>query len=160
MKRVLWVCVLALPLCAAPNRALAWGEGGCCLFPPMEIDAGINARFNVHALDWATSARMGPWYLYFPYEANFQLPAPVGHFPNWPAPQVPEAQPGTFVPPPPTLLPPSSPDRKSGPAAAPAANGNGPALPPQASFYRYQPPTGLRPVSYMSPAVPSYWYGR
>ena len=159
MKRVLWVCVLAVPLWAAPNRAAAWGEGGCCWFPPCEIDAGINARFNVHALDWATMAHLGPWYLYFPYEANFQLPAPAGHYPNWPAPMTP-ARAGTFTPPPPTLLPPPIPGPPPGPAMPPAAHGTGPALPPQTSLYRPEPPTAFRPVSYTYPQMPSYWYGR
>jgi hypothetical protein len=156
MKRLLWVCVLALPLWIAPNRAAAWGEGGCCWLPPCEIDCGINARFNVHALDWSSMARLGPWYLYFPYEAHFQLPAP--HYPNWPAPMVPESPPGTFVPPPPTLLPPAIPDPKAPPAVPPG--GKGPDLPPQTSFYRPVPQPAFRPVSYTYPSIPSYWYGR
>jgi len=80
MKRILWVCLLAVPVLAMPGRVQAWGW---CI-PPLEIDAGINARFNVHALDWSTIAQTGPWYLYFPYDAHLQTAGPVHPYPNWP----------------------------------------------------------------------------
>jgi len=78
MKRILSVCLLALPLLAMPSRAQAWGWS----VPPLEVDAGISARFNVHALDWTTIAKSGPWYLYFPYEGHFQTAAPAHPYPN------------------------------------------------------------------------------
>lgn len=93
-------------LSVSVERAKAWGL--CDLFPPVQIDAGINAYFNVHILDWSHCGQVGPWYLYFPYEAYFQTPAPVGGY--WPA----------WNP-----LPPSAPVSVPAVTTPPASNGKG-----------------------------------
>jgi hypothetical protein len=137
MKRILWVCVFALPFVAVPSRAQAWGW---CV-PPLEVDAGFNCRFNVHALDWSTIAKTGPWYLYFPYDAHFQTAAPVHPYPHWPGPMV--------LPPPPGVHP------GPGPAAPVQV---GPALPSPVSYYHYQPTSVFQQVGYFYPTGPAYWY--
>jgi hypothetical protein len=38
-----------------------------------------------------------PWYLYWPYDAYFQVPAPIT-YPFWPAPQVPPPAPAALQP--------------------------------------------------------------
>ena len=81
MKQILWLGVLALPLCFLPRAAHAEG-----LLPPIEVDAGVKAWFNCRVLDWHSCARMGPWYLYWPYEAHFQNSAPFGQGAGWPGP--------------------------------------------------------------------------
>jgi hypothetical protein len=154
MKRLLWLFVLALPLGVVPGRALAWGE----LLPPMQIDAGINAHFNLHALDWGACGHLGPWYLYFPYEAHFMTPAPVHPYPNWPGSMVVERAPGT--PAPPSLLPPPA----AGPALPPPPAKTAPAPGGRSatSFYRSPPrPAMQEPTALPTSAsgVPAYWYG-
>ena len=81
--------------------------------------------------------QLAPWYLYYPYEAHFQAPAPVGPFPNWQAPVA-----AVSVGP---ALPAHAAGAWQGPAAQPPVH-----------------PTGyLQPVGYAYPQqVPSYWYER
>jgi hypothetical protein len=155
MKRLLWLFVLALPLWTVPGRALAWG---CCdWFPPTQIDAGINCHFNVHVYDWSVCGQLGPWYLYFPYEAHFMTPAPIHPYPNWPGPMMVESSPGVHAPAPAVspsgpMLPPSPPAK-----SRPSSGGQ-----PQTSFYRAPPrlpspePLAL-PTNYSQ--MPAYWYG-
>jgi hypothetical protein len=185
MKRLLWLAVLAVPLWASsPGRALAWCFND--LFPPMQVDAGVNCHVNVHAYDWPTCGNVGPWYLYFPYEAHFQMPAPL--YPNWPSSMAPETGPGPLPPPPRAggpppgepLLPPTGPfTPPGGPGKGappgkmpPVPDGAGPALQPQALFYRPPQTPAYQPVSYAYPQpanypvsmpvyrAPAYWYGR
>ncbi len=49
---------------------------------PCNMDAGFH--FNMQS--YGCQATLGPWYSYFPYEAHFQVPAPVCPYPNWPTP--------------------------------------------------------------------------
>jgi hypothetical protein len=76
MKAILRACLLALPLLAAPTLAHAW----CCC--PTHIDAGISGHLN--CCPGCCGTQLGPWYSYFPYNAHFQTPAPVGGWPYWP----------------------------------------------------------------------------
>jgi hypothetical protein len=65
---------------------------GCCL-PPIKIDCGINAHLNGYIGNCQFGAQAGPWYSYYPYNAYFQTPAPVGGWPYWPASAAPPALP-------------------------------------------------------------------
>jgi hypothetical protein len=145
MRRALWICLLSAPLWVTTARG-DWGGGHFC--PPMECDWGINFRFNVHVLDWSHNSLLSPWYLYFPGDPRCQAPA---GYPNWPGPMA--------LTPPPGTLPPPVPDRKgpADPGRLPAPNG--PALPPQASFYRPAPVSGVSQVGYIQ-AAPGYWFSR
>jgi hypothetical protein len=78
MRAFLRACLVALPLLAAPSLAQAW----TC--PPVKIDAGVNAYCNAYIGNWGMGAQLGPWYTYWPYNAHFQSPAPVGGWPFWP----------------------------------------------------------------------------
>ncbi len=68
MKNTMKAGLLLLAVLAFPAGVYAYG---CPLFP------------NVGGLGGQNIVRLGPWYLYYPYNAHFQLPAPVGPFPNW-----------------------------------------------------------------------------
>jgi hypothetical protein len=124
MRAFLRACVVAVPLLAVPSLAQAWQ----C--PPIIVDAGINAHCNVFVGDSCMRAQLGPWYTYWPYNAHFQLPAPVGGWPYWPtsaaAGPVPGAVPSYQMP---KILP---------------ANNQG---------------GGVEPVG-ASGQGPSYWYGK
>jgi hypothetical protein len=77
MSKLLKLSLLALPLLAVPSRAHAWGCG------PLTIEAGFNWYYKVH---WGCPAMAGPWYLYWPTDAQAQtLAASAGpSFPYWP----------------------------------------------------------------------------
>jgi hypothetical protein len=79
MKTFVRACLLALPLLAAStaSRAQAWGL-------PVQFDAGINAHCNSYWGGANMGPTAGPWYSYFPYQAHFQTPAPIGGWPYWP----------------------------------------------------------------------------
>jgi hypothetical protein len=117
MKIALRLGILVLALAALPATVHAYG---CPLFPC--------AR--------PCTVQLGPWYLYYPYEAHFQTSAPLGPYPNW--------QPGMAV------------------APAPAAY----SPPVQAPWTPPAPQPLVQPSSYIQPAgfnysqPPSYWYGR
>jgi hypothetical protein len=150
MKRVSWLFLLAVPLWAVPTQAQA---NGCCSFsfcwPSFHIDAGISAHCSVSCGDCAN----GPWYMYWPYEAYFQTPAPVTPYPSWPGPMTAGAA-GSYA----------SPGAFSPTAPVPGSGWTGP--PPQASFnypgfnYPGQPQVPMQPVGYYYQQAPSYWYGR
>jgi len=74
MKTAFRVGLLILAALTLPATAHAYG---CPLFPCIGCPRPCVPR-------------LAPWYCYFPYEAHFQAPAPVGPFPNW--------QPGAMVP--------------------------------------------------------------
>jgi hypothetical protein len=78
MKKLILAGLLVLPLLALPARAQAWG---CCGHHPWSADVGVN--FYWHSQP--PPAQCGPWYLYWPMEAHFQVPAPTG-YPYWPSP--------------------------------------------------------------------------
>jgi hypothetical protein len=93
---LLKLSLLALPLLAVPSRAHAWGCG------PLTVEAGFNWYYKVH---WGQQAMAGPWYLYWPTDAQtLALTPPAGpSFPYWPNAGLPLAQPGApAIPPPPT----------------------------------------------------------
>jgi hypothetical protein len=134
MKATLWVGLLTVSLLAVPTRAAAWCI--CCpSCPPIHCDWCFKCRFNIHCGD--SSTQLGPWYQYYPYEAHFQTPAPLGHFPNWQAPMA-------TAPAGPALPGAPAPGQWQPPAPRPAVQ-----------------PTGyFQPVGYSYPQVPSYWYER
>jgi hypothetical protein len=91
MKMLLRAACLTLPFLAAGSLARAdW-----C--PPVHFDAGINAHISGHWGGVNGGPQAGPWYTYFPYNAYFQTPAPIGGWPWWPS--------ATVAVPPPLTVP-------------------------------------------------------
>jgi hypothetical protein len=125
MNKHLGAGLLVLGLLAAGSPAYAWS-----------VECGASPHVGANAGGGGGGTSAGPWYLYFPYEAHFQLPAPVG-FPFWPGPVTAAGAAEYF------------------PAARPA-----PLQLPEARPLSPVPP-GYSPVGYYyyGPA-PSYWYGR
>jgi hypothetical protein len=157
MRRILYAAVLAVPLCAAPAQAQTCF---CCPgLPPTRLDGSVTLRLNLWAGGGQT--QLGPWYLYWPYDAHFQSPPPLG--PSMPGPSfmtlppqfgqggqhgAPAPQPGgqPWTPPPPTPVQPGQ---------------KGPSL--QQSSYQpvgYSYYTGAAPSYWSTGTAPSYWYGR
>lgn len=110
MKKLLWACAVVLPLLALPTEAKAFDLGN------WQVDTGAKVWFNVryagrgygagaggYGLGFGTP-QAGPWYLYWPYEAHFQVPAP-GVSPYFPAPMT---LPPGFGQPPPAPMPPAT----------------------------------------------------
>jgi hypothetical protein len=54
-----------------------------------EVDIG----FHANCVSGGVKACLGPWFSYFPYDAYFQMPAPVPPYPNWPMPFPPRPAP-------------------------------------------------------------------
>jgi len=139
-------CLLALPLLALPStaRALDFDVGR------FRVDAGANPHINVttdngqwgfnglNGCNGVGGPRAGPWYLYWPLEAHFQVPAPIA-YPYWPSSMTTGAFHYQLPPPGPLHLPP--------PQAPPP-----PAQQPQKA--------GFQPVGYYYGQAPSYWYSR
>jgi hypothetical protein len=126
MKKLLWACAVALPFLALPADAKAsWNIGN------YEVDTGAKVWFNVYQYGKPVA---GPWYLYWPYEAHFAVPAP-GVSPYFP---------------PPMTLPPGF--GQSPPAAMPPANYRAPTA-PTSQGYQPPPPNPIRPQGY-------WYYGR
>ena len=102
MKRVLWTAVLALPFAAQSARA----QQGCV--PPVHLNGGITLNFNLFGGGGRT--QLGPWYQYWPYDAYFQNPPPLGHGTAGPSFMTLPPQMGTpqqqWSPPNPTPVPP------------------------------------------------------
>lgn len=117
MKRILQAGLFVLAALALPASAYAYG---CPLFP----NFGSSRPCTI---------QLGPWYLYYPYEAHFQMPAPVGPFPNWQA--------GAAMP---------------GGAPSYASPAETPWQPPMPQPM-VQPTSFVQPAGYQQP--PSYWYG-
>jgi hypothetical protein len=124
MKKLLWACALALPFLALPAEAKAW------YFGDYQIDSGAKVWFNVYQYGKPVA---GPWYLYWPYEAHFQVPAP-GVSPYFP---------------PPMTLPPNF----GRPPAPPAAPGYRAPAPTPYGGQGYQPPMPPSPIR-----PQGYWY--
>jgi hypothetical protein len=80
MKKLILAGLLVLPLLALPSRAQASGCCGCW-HHPWSADVGVNFYWHCQP----PPAQCGPWYLYWPMEAHFQVPAPTG-YPYWPSP--------------------------------------------------------------------------
>jgi hypothetical protein len=139
MRKLCCAALLALAA-AVPARANV-----CCICP-YKIEAGCNAYIRCTPYGGAPT-QLGPWYLYWPLEAHFQVPA-LPQFPNWPSPMglpntggYPPAGPGL---PPPVVPQPAPPGQLTPPM--PEAHPSGYLQP--AGYYNY-PQT-----------VPTYWYGR
>jgi hypothetical protein len=129
-----------LPLAAQPAQAQ---QPNCV--PPMHLNGGITLNFNLFGGGGMT--QLGPWYQYWPYNAHFQTPPPIG--PGMPGPsfltlpppmgpqQQQQQQQQQWTPPTPTPIPPGQ----------PAPNGI-----QRSSF---------QPVGYFyNGQAPTYWYGR
>jgi hypothetical protein len=127
MKKLLLTGLLVLPVLALPAPVHAWG-----CFPPWKFEVGGYVRVN----RGAACAQAGPWYLYWPLDAHFNVPAPTG-YPFWPNPM---SLPG---------MAPAGP-----PAPAP--------VPPQMPLVPTEPlkPAGVHPVGYNYYQPPDYWYSR
>jgi hypothetical protein len=125
MKRILWAGALALPLLFLTSEAKATTIycGG------YQIDTGANVYCNVKPLN-LTMPTAGPWYLYWPYQAYFQVPAP-GVNPYFPPPMM--LPPGFGQPP---VLPQAPPQGYRPPMPAPAAPN--PPIQPQGYWNYYR----------------------
>src|SRR5438093_7294747 len=85
MKKLYLTALLALPLLATPSYADGCFLGYCSGHP------GLSFRFSLGCNSSCCKTcvggcQLGPWYTYWPLEANFITPAPTG-FPYWPQPQ-------------------------------------------------------------------------
>lgn len=143
MKRLLTFAVLALSLLvsAVPARAEG-GLPGPSLFP---CKLNVGASFYVNR----QPAQAGPWYLYWPLEAHFVVPAPTG-YPYWPSPMALPGMGGPAGMAGPAPAGPMLAPAPVAPAPVPAPPAPAPGEPPLA-------PSAFRPAGY---SVPSYWYGR
>jgi hypothetical protein len=79
MKFLLRAAFLALPFLATASLA----QASC--FPPVKIECGCNAYCNGYIGCHQFGPSAGPWFTYFPYNAYFQTPAPIGGWPYWPS---------------------------------------------------------------------------
>jgi hypothetical protein len=75
MKRMIIAAVLGLVLAASSASASGCGGGG------FGGSVGVNAQWGPPG--GACPGVLGPWYLYWPYEAHFAMPAHP-QFPYWP----------------------------------------------------------------------------
>ena len=128
MKKLLWAFLLTLPILALPTQAHAFMVGN------YEVDTGAKVWCNVHQFNISTPTA-GPWYLYYPYQAHFQVPAP-GVSP--------------YFPPPMTLPPGYGPPPPAPPLMMPPAQAYQQQPMPQAQAYR-QPPMPQAPQGYYPP---------
>jgi hypothetical protein len=110
---------------------------------PADCDIGFHCNFTCGG----ARASLGPWYAYFPYDAHFQVPAPMGLYSSWP----PVFPPPGAVPVPVPFPPPPTPLTPVPPAAPRAAPANQTSIQP-VGYYPYRYGYGYQ--------VPSYWYGR
>ena len=142
------------PPCGSPCGYGGGGGGGCCSLFGCPKDCGWGG--NVHG-------PVGPWYLYWPLEAHFNVPAPCA-YPFWPPGQtLPNGQTAAIPPP---LGGPAPPPASTIPVPALNVPPPGPVgLPPGVA----PKPDAFKPVNFHAPAVqpvlysapvPSYWYGR
>jgi hypothetical protein len=142
MQKRLWTALLAVPLFAVPAQAQYPGNNHFVM-PPTHLNGGLTLNFNLFAGGGQT--QLGPWYQYWPYDAHFQLPPPLG-----------QSMPGpSFMTLPPQMM--------GNPNPGPAPGWTPPAptpLPPGGSSGATQR-TSFQPVGYYYyGSAPSYWYGR
>jgi hypothetical protein len=127
MKHMIYAALLALPLLAQPAQA------DYPQLPPMHLNGGLTLNFNLFGGGGRT--QLGPWYQYWPHDAHFMYPPPLG--PSMPGPSFqtlpPQMGPQQWMPPNPTPIPPTT----------------GQAQPP-----------ALQRAGYFTGEAPSYWYGR
>jgi hypothetical protein len=140
MNRYLWVCLPALAIVAFSGRTYA----------DYKVDCGCSPRFNVcsNGGQYGTGGcggcfQAGPWYTYWPYQAHFQIPSPLG-FPFWPGPTAAAG---------PQFLPPAPPP--PGPPGTPMPPRTGGFQPVGYDYSSFQPAG-----AYYYGQAPSYWYGR
>src|SRR5262245_50825327 len=96
-RTYLWLCLIGLGLLASSTPVSAG-----------EVDIG----FHANCVQGGVQAHLGPWFSYFPYDAYFQMPAPVPPYPHWPTPFPPPpmmAPANGFQAPPPMAAPPLQP---------------------------------------------------
>jgi hypothetical protein len=137
MNKRIAIALLALPLCAAVARA----NNTLCISMPScayRVEAGANVHFRILPLE-PNASQLGPWYLYWPMEAHFVTPAPIG-YPYWPSPMT---------------LPNMALGGPGSPAVPPHLPG--PAVVPAIPQPPAPPAPALRPASC---SVPAYWYDR
>jgi hypothetical protein len=137
MNKAAVVALLALPFLAVSARA---NDPFAPCFPYR-----IQFSLRISPVNPCCPAQLGPWYQYWPMEAHFQNPAPMG-YPYWPS--------ALQLPTPPAPAAFAAPAVPAAPVAAPAAQ---PARAPVG--YYGAPANGWQPVSY-SYGAPAYWYGR
>jgi hypothetical protein len=93
MSRLLWAGLLALPLFVLPSRSEAAGFGSnyCMGFglPALRVDWSLRWKL-CDPCGCNPALYAAPWYLYYPYDAHFQVQAPLGHYPYWPPAMSPE----------------------------------------------------------------------
>ena len=92
MRRLFGIAIVALGLTAPPARAgdvHSWGfnlrvtgswQWNCW--------SGCGPGCGPSCYGGQMAAPLAPWYLYYPLDAQFQVPAPIT-YPFWPAPQAP-----------------------------------------------------------------------
>ena len=142
MKRLLWTALLAVPCLATPARAPYFcpPQGGFVM-PPVKLDGGITLNFNL----WGGGGRtqLGPWYQYWPYEAHFQAPPPLGA--SMPGPSFMTLPPQHGMP----------------QAYAPQQQPYMPPAPQQVPPGQQVQQSVFQPVGYWTTGTaPRYWYGR
>lgn len=162
MKRQFAAAVAALLLGSVAVRA----QTTCTTTrttPPWKVSCQGNVNFHFER-GKSTPLQAGPWYLYWPMEKEFVVPAPVCAYPFWPARQAlpPRLALGPPSPPPAVPVAPTAPGYAA--PVAPAAPG-APVIPPVPSTAPQtgtSAPSGLRPAAYSAamPASPGVsWYG-
>ncbi len=140
MKQLFWAGVLALPLLVLPSEAKAFCIGG------YEVDTGAKVWCNVTQFN-LTTPKAGPWYLYWPYQAHFQVAAP-GINPYFTPPMT--LPPGFGQPPP---LPPPPGYR---PPMPQVGQGYYPPAPPVAQGYQPSPPQSYYQPGPAAQGYPGY----
>lgn len=162
MKTLIRIGVVCL-FAALPSQAFAWGY-----WPPVEIDAGVNAWFYIRRPGYNQN-NLAPWYLYWPHEAQFQTPAPLGgnFYPHWPRQWPPQTRAANQASP--QEQPNSAAEQNKNnklPLNTPPQNQPGSTAPSQLPFTAPPPglpssralyPYGFQPTRY-SHQAPSYWY--
>ncbi len=164
MRHLFKASLLGLPLLLIPSQAHAWGPGGYA----RKVEFG-----NRFVCAFGGAPQAGPWYLYWPYEAHFNVSAPpfgsgcapCGMSWGWMG--------GNYNA---MGLHPGMGAGGYGGAACPGGSCMNPgAYPQQQPYYPNAPqnpalarpnvpapntyPAGFQPAAYMQ-QVPSYWYGR
>ena len=131
MRKRFGLALLALPLLAAAAQAGPFG--------PYKIEAGANVYFRVKTTPsgYPNGGVCGPWYNYWPLDAQAQLPGSP-HYPYYPGPQ------GA---------------NKPGPDAYPPAPAPAPPEAPPPGIRPASYTSGLQATGCQG-HVPNYWYGR
>src|SRR5262245_42475622 len=91
MRRMVGLALLAMALLAGQASANGYGYGQTGFCFRLRLLGGISP--GCYGPNGGPGQQLGPWYLYWPYEAHFQTPA-LPQYPYWPAPQtLPPGQP-------------------------------------------------------------------